>query len=397
MIQNSLNIFNGLNKNSCYGCCACEQICPAKCIEMVEDEEGFVFPSWSKNECSECGLCVKVCPAFKNNHPKIFHKPASHAFAAWNNNLKERMNSSSGGIFSVFAKAILDEGGAVYGCAWKEGKFEAIHIRISSIIDIPKLQGSKYVQSFTGNTFNDVKADLKKGKKVLYTGTPCQIAGLKLFLGKDFPNLFSIDLICHGTPSPLVLSKYIEMLEENYGKIKDLKFRDKKKSGYRSYISFITQDNSRISLIVGLSPFMIGFFKAYFNRESCYNCDFTSNSRVGDVTIADYWGLDQAHPELKKHEKYGISCILCNSQKGIDLISSVKNKLKLHNSSFEKCAQKQPSLHHPDLRPSYRNSIFSDLNKLGFSYLSKNFLRPRYYWFRRLIPARLKNLIRYIK
>ncbi len=140
--------------------------------------------------------------------------------------------------------------GVVYGCAWKDNKLEAIHVKISSATEIPKLQGSKYVQSFVNNTFNDVKADLHDGKKVLYTGTPCQIAGLRLFLGKDDPSLFTVDLICHGTPSPLVLSKYIEMIEEKYGEIKDFKFRDKKKTGYSSYISFITHNNSKVSAIL---------------------------------------------------------------------------------------------------------------------------------------------------
>ena len=386
-----------IDKKQCYGCRACEQICPNECISMIENEEGFLFPRIDNKACNECGLCEKACPAVEENILKIFHEPAVNVYAAWNNNLQERMNSSSGGVFPILAKTVLNNGGTVYGCAWKENSLEAHQIRITSVNDIPKLQGSKYVQSSTDDTFIKVKQDLQTRREVLYTGTPCQIAGLRLFLGKEYDNLTTVDLICHGTPSPKLLSEYVKYIEEKYGKITDLKFRDKKKSGYSAYLSFITAEKQKITELIGLSPFMVGFYKAFYNRESCYQCKFTAKKRVSDITIADFWGFSLFHPGWKEEEKYGVSCILSNTSKGDFTITLIDNDLTLVNSTLSNCSAKQPSLSNPNPRPNYRDIVFKDLNGKGFKFLANGILRPRLYWLHKFTPAWVRNLLRPLK
>lgn len=389
-------IFEG-DKNQCYGCRACENRCPTGCITIAENQEGFLFPKIDQEKCTECGLCFKVCPAVEENLSGIFHEPSSNVYAAWNNNLNERLNSSSGGIFPALAKNVLKNNGVVYGCSWKDETMEAHHIRISSALDIHKLQGSKYVQSSTDDTFKRVENELNVGLKVLYTGTPCQIAGLTLFLGKDYDNLTTVDLICHGTPGNGVLSRYVTYLEEKHGKITDLKFRDKKKSGYSAYISFTTAGKRKIMELIGLSPYMVGYYKGLYNRESCYLCDFTTTKRVSDITISDFWGLNLFHPELTKENKFGVSCILCNTEKGISVIHSIKENLVTVESNLKYCSANQPSLLSPQKRPDYRNKIFKEIEEKGFKCLATGILRPRHFILYKIIPDRLRKMLRSLK
>jgi len=389
-------VFSG-NVLKCYGCRACEQICPQKCIQMNENFEGFLFPKIDQTICIDCNLCEKVCPVIPDNRSKIFNDITNNVYAAWNIDLKERKNSSSGGIFTAIANSVFAKNGVVYGCSWKDERIVAHQIRITSVNDIYKLQGSKYVQSTTEETFSQVKNDLKNGLDVMYTGTPCQIAGLKLFLRKEYEKLICIDFICHGTPSPKVLSAYVDFIEVDYGKISNLKFRDKKESGYSAYLSFKTFKKGVISKLIGTSPYMVGFYKGFYNRESCYLCDFTSVKRVSDVTISDYWGFGMFHPELKKEEKYGVSCIISNTAKGEEIVASMSEKVILINSTLSNCSTNQPSLSHPNVRPQYRDVFFKDLEKNGFKYLSKNKLRPRLYYVYMFTPTWIRSIYRRLK
>jgi len=389
-------IFSG-NVLKCYGCRACEQICPQKCIHMNENSEGFIFPQIDQTKCIGCNLCEKVCPVIPDNHRTVFNNTAKNVYVAWNVNITERMNSSSGGIFTAIANFIFEKSGVVYGCSWKDERIEAHQIRITSVNEISNLQGSKYVQSTTENTFSQVKDDLKSGLYVMYTGTPCQIAGLKLFLRKEYEKLICVDFICHGTPSPKVLSKYVDFIEADYDKIWNLKFRDKKKSGYSAYLSFETLKRGKVSKLIGTSPYMVGFYKGFYNRESCYLCDFTSTKRVSDITISDYWGLGMFHPEQKREEKYGVSCIISNTAKGNKIITSMSEKIMLIYSTLSNCSANQPSLSHPNVRPQYRDVFFEDLEKEGFKYLSKKKLRPRLYYMYLITPTWIRNVYRRLK
>lgn len=197
-------VYDNKPQSLCYGCKACEQVCPCKAIEMRDDSEGFRYPKINTDLCVDCGMCQKSCPTQDLNIEKFLHKTPERVDAAWNKNLDERLKSTSGGLFYLLAERWIREGGVVFGAGY-DGHLKVEHRSVETIEDLKALRGSKYVQSDVGNTFALAKEFLKQGRKVLYSGTPCQIAGLKSFLGKDPDNLQTIDLVCHGTPSPKFL------------------------------------------------------------------------------------------------------------------------------------------------------------------------------------------------
>jgi len=393
-----VNVFDG-EVNQCYGCGACSQVCPKNSITMVPNSEGFLFPLIDCDTCTVCNLCQKVCPVIEENVIKTHNLQSTHVYAGWNNDLTQIMESTSAAIFPLLAKSILNKGGVVYGCAWADDELRAIHIRVTKPEDLFKLKGSKYVQSSTENTFQKVKEDLKNGLQVLYSGTGCQIAGLKLFIGNRAENLFTIDLVCHGTPSPKMLSAYISFIEKKENsKIISLKFRDKKKSGWRSYISWVNVRTSKKAFrLGGLEPYMFGFYNEFINRESCYLCRYSSGNRPGDITLSDYWGVEKSHPELNNKHKYGINMIMCNSEKGIDLFSDIKLKITYVESKLEYAQKGDSRLLRSGNRPKLRNRVYKDLNDHGFTFLAETYLKPRFYFIRRLIPSWVKNITRSLK
>ncbi|GHU62532.1 F420H2-dehydrogenase [Bacteroidia bacterium] len=341
---------------------------------MEPDAEGFFHPVIDVETCIECELCYNSCPVVKSD--AIFHPVSDTVFAAWSKNHNEVMQSTSGGVFPVLANQVLSIGGVVYGCAWGN-EFQAEHIRITSVDDLWKLKKSKYVQSFIGKTFCQVKEDLENELTVLYSGTGCQIAGLNLFLKKKYANLITIDLVCHGVPSHKILKAYVDYLKEK-GKsdISELQFRTKKENDHRAYISWKKQDEKRVNFLGGSSPYMRGFYQGFFNRESCYSCKFAQGKRVSDITLADYFGIEAAHPEFDQKKTSGVSLLICNSPKGIDIVNSASSQLEIHPSSFEKGALKNRSLSQPVLRPTLRDYIYKELDTSGFKSISKTYLSP---------------------
>lgn len=394
-----LNTIFNENFNRCYGCRACEQICPKHCIKMTADTEGFIFPFIDSYECINCGLCKSVCPVSINTECYPFNLQEQKVYAAWNKDITERMSSSSGGVFSAIAYDFIDLGGIVYGCAWYEDKLTAKQIRLSNKNDIYKLKGSKYVQSSTENTFNEVKIDLKNGLLVLYAGTSCQIAGLKLFLKNDYTNLITIDLICHGTPSPKMLDSYIRYIENIEGsRISNLKFRDKKISGWRSWVTWDNKKNQKKRFVLGGStPYMFGFYRGFFSRESCYNCQFTTPKRVGDITLGDYWGIDKYHPELYSQQKHGISLVICNTNKGMSYINNIGDSVQFEESKLKYAIAGNHSLSKQNIRNPYRNIVYYDLENKGFEYMANHYLKPKFMLIRSLIPSELKNIYKDLK
>jgi coenzyme F420-reducing hydrogenase beta subunit len=391
-------IFKG-DLNQCYGCQACKQICPTNCIKMQPNNEGFIFPSIDNSKCINCGLCESVCPVNINILAKTNNVYEQNTYAAWNKNIAERMSSSSGGVFPAIAARVIKNGGVVYGCAWQKDKLTAQQIRIDREEDILMLKGSKYVQSSTANTYSEVKSDIKIGLTVLYSGTPCQIAGLKLYLKEEYDNLITIDLICHGTPSPKMLDAYVEYVQKKENsKISNLKFRNKKKSGWRSWVSYLNiYKNKTKFLLIGSSPYMYGFNKGYFNRESCHLCKFTIPKRVSDITLADYWGVAKFHPELYNEQKYGLSLIICNTSKGLQSVNKSKHVLELRESKMEYAIAGNHSLSKQNERSKVRNYAFEDLEQKGFEYMAKTYLKPNYLWIHELIPSIMKNAIKLLK
>lgn len=392
------SVFNG-NLRQCYGCQACVQICPSNAISLKTNSEGFWYPQIDPKVCSECNLCTSACPAEIANLTRLTMNSPLLVYAAWRKDHHKLMQSTSGGLCALIAENVISQGGVVYGCAWEKNDLRAIHTRIGHPDELDRLKHSKYVQSSACDTFREVLDDLKLNRYVLYTGTPCQIAGLKLFLGKEYENLLTIDLICHGVPSPKMFDAYIKYIERRErGRIFDFKFRDKRESGYRAYLSYRNKKNRKKYILVGLVPYFIGFWAGIFDRKSCFNCTFASPRRVGDITLGDYWGVELSHPELAKYQKYGVSVCFLNSMKAVTLQKKLTVDVEFVQSSLECAQKKNPTLiAPPGKQPPLRDQVYLDLDKYGFQYLAKKYLHPPHLWLHRIIPPQLKNLLKYLK
>lgn len=320
-------------KGLCCGCSACYDICPQSAIKMIEDNEGFYYPIIDSSKCVNCRLCEVICPT----HNLTRNLTKSEAFAAYYLKENIRLMSSSGGIFSALAEYVLTNNGVVYGAAF-DVNFEVYHSRITDKSDLNKLRGSKYVQSNCTGIYKQCRNDLNDEKLVLFTGTPCQIEALKKFLIKEYENLITIDLACHGVPSRLVWRKYVKRISEiNNLPIRNINFRVKDKSWKRYSISFSFDDNTTYKKNVNQDPFMIGFLQNLYLRPSCYQCQFKSIERVSDITIADFWGIENNYPELDDDK--GISLIIIHSNKGTNLLNTINRSIFIKSVDLD-CAIK---------------------------------------------------------
>jgi len=274
-----------IEKKNCSGCHACYSICPKQCIKMCEDEEGFWYPQIDKEQCVNCGACKKVCPVLKEYQPN----PRGKAYACINKDEGIRMKSSSGGIFTLLASAVIEQGGVVFGVAF-DSDFSAFHTYVEDKTELEKLRGSKYVQSRIFDTYKKVKEYLDLKRIVLFSGTPCQIGGLKTYLGKEYDNLIMQDIICHGVPSPLVWQKYITLRETKAGSKIGRTFFRHKKYGWKTYsVRFEFSNRTEYEQIFSKDLFMRAFLANLCLRPSCYNCHFKSKERESDITLADFW------------------------------------------------------------------------------------------------------------
>lgn len=277
----------------CTGCRTCEQVCPKSCISMKFSSEGFLEPFIDLDQCVDCGLCQRRCP---QNNLKVY--PLSEkVFAVKSKNDKELYKSASGGAFAALARYFLEQNGVCVGASYYKG-WNVGHKIIRSLDDLPSLQSSKYVQSDTLHTYSEVRCLLSQGIKVLYSGTPCQIAGLNSFLGNvDKSNLLTIDLICHGVPSIKLFKSYIQWLEHRYGEpIIDFNFRDKS-SGWGLNVKIKTKTKTKTRSCV-IDPYYYHFLKGDTYRECCYRCSYSRPERVGDVTIGDFGGIESILPDF---------------------------------------------------------------------------------------------------
>ena len=361
-----------MNKNRCTGCRACEQICPVGAISMIQNEEGFIEPKVNKDKCINCGKCVQKCPQL--NEKEL--KNELDVYAVKLKNSKEQLESSSGGAFVAIAKEVLKDGGVIYGCAFSEN-LEAKHIKVDNEKDLIKLKGSKYVQSDTGATFKEVKIFLENSRMVLYSGTPCQIAGLKAFLGKEYKNLITVDFICHGVPSPKLFKKYKEWLEKkNKAKLNYYNFRDKEKNlwGLNSKMIF-SKNGKNVEKYqkATLDPYYKSFLKGYTYRECCYNCLYANPNRISDFTIADYWGIEKEHPEFQ--DEKGVSMLMVNNEKAKRLFEkNIREQLEYVKSTVEKAAKKNLNLNRPFTRPKQRNYAYANIDTYTFDLYAKKSL-----------------------
>lgn len=297
----------------CTACAACVSVCPQKCISMVEDREGFLQPKIDTSKCIHCHRCEKTCPII--NQEPIADDFETKAYAVINKDEEIRAQSSSGGVFFPLAKWVIEQGGVVFGARWNE-KWEVVHDYAEDIEGVKRFMRSKYVQSVVGGTLNEAKTFLDQGRWVLYSGTPCQLGGLRAYLGKDYEKLIQVDLICHGVPSPGVWRKY---LKESFGgeKILDINFRDKCDGWLtKPCVSIVTNEyKQRVHQMDNL--FFKGFSLRLINRKSCYTCKFRSYIRHTDITLADFWGVDTILPSF--YDDRGSSIVFMHTKKGGNL------------------------------------------------------------------------------
>lgn len=381
------------DKSKCCGCRACEQICPIDVIQMEEDTEGFIYPKVGE-KCIECKLCEKVCPLL-NDNKELDEKFVQKVYGAYIKDEEILLNSSSGGIFTVLAEIVLKQCGGVFGAAYNED-MKVEHICVENTTDLHKLRGSKYVQSDTGETYKEVKQMLKKGRDVLYVGTPCQIAGLKRYLGKVYERLVTVDLVCHGTPSPKIFREYIQYLNsKSNDRVKEFNFRYKGEYGWGLRYQLKFQSNKGETNTAALSPYYYAFLNDMLHRPVCYSCPYATEHREGDITLADYWGIEQEHPEM--FNKKGNSLIIVNSKKGREILQEIEGKLKIVESTMKVAKKKNGNLSKPSNKHIHRDIIYIDLENHGFKYISKKYCRPRKYFkikIGSMIPNKIKKYLK---
>lgn len=361
-----------LNKSACCGCGLCAFRCPASCIHMEEDSEGFHYPIIESDKCIGCDLCAKVCPF--ENQPK-YGRDGSNAYAAHSVNGEILLNSSSGGIFSEIALRFLNTDGYVCSATIDE-RHQVKHTTIFASKDLSKLQGSKYVQSNLYTGLSELRDVLKSGKRVLFVGTPCQVAAVKNSFKES--NLFTIDVLCHGVPSQKLFDHYINYLERKHGGIlTDIFFRDKEKNGWSITQKYVIQKKGKKKkyyLDRHLSEYFSGFLRNMTQRESCYVCPFTSIERCGDLTLADFWGIEKVHPEY--YNASGTSLVLVNSRKGQELFDEIDDIIVSHNVTLDDAMIQNPNFSQPPKREKERDWIYQDVYKYGFEQIGKKYILP---------------------
>lgn len=361
------------DKANCSGCHACMSVCPKKAIQMKEDTEGFLYPEIKNELCVNCGLCEKSCQAIQPI--KVKREPLAYAC-----NHKEdgiRAQSSSGGVFSAVASWIIQQGGVVFGAGFDE-ELNVCHISVEKEDDMHLLRGSKYVQSTIGNSFVEAKKYLDQGRLVLFSGTPCQIDGLLHYLCKDYDNLYTQDIICHGVPSPKVWRKYISFMERTFGgKIKcepHPSFR-MKGEGWMRYAMSLTFDNDMAYHVVHREDiYMRAFLKNCSLRLSCYQCHSKTTNRNSDITLADLWGAKSICPEL--FDDKGTSFVWCNSEKGYKMLMALADQLEIQEISLSDGLKYNTAAYESEKKPSSRQWFFNNLDQYEFDYVVKKATKP---------------------
>ena len=355
--------------NKCSGCSACLNACPVQCISMKPDGLGFLYPVIDETACIHCGRCEKVCPALDENRPD---SPEPKAFAGHAKDENIRDASSSGGVFSLLAANVLEKGGVVFGAALTGDCSSVKHIRVDNTDDLAKLRGSKYVQSDVGRVFSEVKELLQANRYVLFSGTPCQIDGLRHYLQKDYDNLLLVEVMCHGVPSPNIYQKYLAWVKEKLqADIAHVFFRDEKKSGGLLKIRVISCDGNEYKSDSAKDPFFRMFLKNICLRESCYCCSARGLHPRADITIADYWGVEEYSPELVDGKE--ISLLLLHNNKGKINYYEIAEQFKGEEIPFQLAILRNPVFFRSCERPDSRNYIEADSEVLSIPQLENKY------------------------
>ncbi|ADQ05481.1 coenzyme F420 hydrogenase/dehydrogenase beta subunit domain protein [Caldicellulosiruptor owensensis OL] len=350
-------ILDLIGNSNCTGCYACYNICEMKAIEIRKTEDGFYKPVIKKERCIGCGFCITNCPVL---NPEYSNNPEPKFYMGWSKNQQIRKASSSGGIFSEIAIAILESRGIVFGAAWDDC-LEVKHIKVDSIDNLYLLRGSKYLQSKVGYAYKEIKEILENSQKnVLFVGTPCQVAGLKKIVKSD--RLITCDLVCHGIPSYIPFKSFIEALNE---KVEKVNFRDKI-TGWRNFSLTYYEKKRKVSHVHYKDKFFMGYLRNYYLNEACYSCLFSKLPRQGDITLGDFWGIEKKYD--KKNE--GVSLIIVNNSAGLNIVEELRknNRIELREVEKDKAIKYNIRVYSGYYeRPKQRDYIIGEIRKKGFN------------------------------
>ncbi len=345
------------NIAECVGCHACYNICPEHAIAMLPDSEGFLIPQIDEGHCIKCGLCRKVCPIGKNDS----NKSIPSCVVAYNRDFQERMQSASGGIANLLAKEILRHNGVVFGAAFDE-KGGVYHCAIERVEDLQKFRGTKYIQSSIGNCYSNAKEILQAGHRVLFSGTPCQIGGLKSYLGKDYDALLTVDLICHGVPSPMIWMQYLHEICPK-SSLAHATFRDKANGIGKARMRLEFTDGHVVEEPYLKNWFVKGFLGNLYLRSSCYHCHFKGQNRQADITLGDAWGVEKFAPSFG--DNYGVSLVLLNTCKGKGAFNAIQEQCIWQPCDYELAMVDNPSADCSSPYPAGREIFWQQYQSLG--------------------------------
>lgn len=391
------SVCENFDSTKCCGCGACINVCPVNALSYGKDEFGFIRPVLDERFCISCGKCVRCCPykTVESNSP-LFFQPA--VYAAVNENANVVYKSSSGGAFYSLAKYVLDKKGIVFGACMQDD-FKVCHVSVESLEDLCKIQRSKYVQSFIGNTYTQVRTILRNGRFVLFSGTPCQIAGLNSFLlNRKYENLLTVEVVCHGVPSQDLFDDYRVFLESIYGPLKSYIFRYKEKAenGMKWYSSFCTK-KKKIVFNWPEDSYNYYYMKSLIYRDSCYECMFAKRNRNSDITLCDYWHWEGLHKD-DFSANTSVSGVIVNTMRGADVLNAVSNTLRLCKSNFDYMSLHNTCLLKPCGKKENRKFVLNKWKTDGYAALDAYFkhnhkMQILKYRMLRYIPDSLRSLL----
>ena len=380
-----------LEKSQCCGCYSCVASCPQDAIFMKCDKEGFWYPEIDKSKCISCNICEERCPNINNTTRETKHK----AYICMNENYEIRLESSSGGIFSAIAEYVIGKNGVVFGAGFDEN-LEVCHSFVDNTFDLQKLRGSKYVQSKIGNVYKEVEQFLKDDRLVLFTGTPCQVEGLRMYLDKEYDNLICSYFICHGVSSPKVWRKFILEKENEFNsKIKEAYFRNKTK-GWKKFSMFLKFGNDMIyRKDLNRDVMLRCFLSNICLRPSCHDCNFKNIEKSSDITLADFWEVDNVYPKM--NDGKGISLCIINSERGEEIFKYISKDIIYRDIDFEKHISNIESLTKSAKENKNREVFFDELDNSNLDIIANKYCKVKMKEvIRFLVPRKIKLIIKRI-
>lgn len=377
------------NHDSCTGCQACSNACPVKAISMNEDIRGFIYPNINQEICIDCKKCTRVCP---NLNDVAKHPFNEIVYACWLNDVQNREFSTSGGLSYAFSKWIVEKGGIFCGCEWKSNHAE--HSLCECIEDLHKYQGSKYTYSHIGDSYKRIKTHLSIQKEVLFIGTPCQVAGLKSYLQRDYSNLYTIEILCHGYTSSKFLKDRIKQVVNKHDKqVVDIRFRNKVHGQHNTSMKYIFKDCSFYMCSEFKDPYIRAFNGNYILRKNCFLCKYATPERVADITLGDFWGYKPHKFKHFNHNK-GTSLVILNSKKGENMFNEIAQELTIDKRTFHEASPYNTNLLYPQRMPSNYEDFWKDYANCTIEQLEEKYLRPIPEWKGYTIKNRIKLLLK---